>query len=173
MARMRRTWLQGSLPYGRRAQQKRVYQPRKRGRRLNVLGFWQPQRSFEYGMMRGSVKSERYIQLMNWQAQKAASHLAERQITVMIQDNASSHKSKLVQKCWIEWQKQGLYLFFLPPYSPQMNRIEDEWLHIKYDELAAQMFEDEYEVALALISAIEARGHKGKYPVQRYKFNHV
>ncbi|WP_442994305.1 transposase [Scytonema sp. PRP1] len=24
-----------------------------------------------------------------------------------------------------------LYIFFLPPYSPQMNRIEDEWLHLK------------------------------------------
>lgn len=27
-----------------------------------------------------------------------------------------------------------------------MNRIEDEWLHLKRDELAGQVFEDEYEV---------------------------
>jgi len=26
---------------------------------------------------------------------------------------------------------KGRRLFFLPPYSPQMNRIEDEWLHLK------------------------------------------
>ena len=73
-----------------------------------MLGFWQPQQSFEYGIMLGSVKSERYIRLMNWQAQKAAVHLAKTgQITVVIQDNASSHKSKLVQKHWQEWQTQG------------------------------------------------------------------
>ena len=51
--------------------------------------------------------------------------------------------------------------------------IEDEWLHLKYDELAAQVFEDEYEVALALIAAIEARGQRGNYPVERFQFNHV
>ncbi|BAZ21376.1 putative transposase [Kalymmatonema gypsitolerans NIES-4073] len=26
-----------------------------------------------------------------------------------------------------------------------MNRIEDEWLHLKRDELAGRVFEDEYE----------------------------
>ena len=54
-----------------------------------------------------------------------------------------------------------------------MNRIEDEWLHIKYGELAAQVFEDEYEVALALIAAIQVRGERGNYSVERFKFNHV
>ena len=153
---------------------KRIHQPRLRGRRLNVLGLWQPQQSFDYAMMLGSIKSERYIRLMHWQAQKASEHLEKTgQITVVIQDNASSHKSKLVERHWQEWQAEGLYVFFLPPHSPQMNRIEDEWLHLKYDELAAQVFEDEYEVALALIAAIEARGQRGNYPVERFKFNHV
>ena len=82
-----------------------------------------------------------------------------------------------------------MYVFFLPPHSPRhasrgkrvsasgrspcINRIEDEWLHLKYDELAAQVFEDEYEVALALIAAIEVRGQQGEYPIERFKFNHV
>lgn len=88
--------------------------------------------------MVGSVKSERYIRLMEWQAQKAAVHPAKTgQITVVIQDNASPHKSRLVQQHWQDWQAQGLYVFFLPPHSPQINRIEDEWLHLKYDKLAA------------------------------------
>ncbi|MBV9387901.1 MAG: transposase [Chroococcidiopsidaceae cyanobacterium CP_BM_ER_R8_30] len=163
-----------SYGYARQGKQKQMHQPRKRGRRLSVLGFWQPQQYFEYGVMVGSVKSERYIQLMDWQAQKAAAHLSKTgQITVVIQDNASSHKSRLVQQHFWTWQAQGLYVFFLPPHSPQMNRIEEEWLHLKYDELAAQVFEDEYELALALFEAIEARGRRGGYPVERFKFNHV
>ncbi|MFN6537887.1 MAG: transposase [Nostoc sp. EkiNYC01] len=36
--------------------------------------------------------------------------------------------------------------FFLPPYSPQMNRIEDEWLQLKRHELSSQIFDDEYEL---------------------------
>ena len=35
------------------------------------------------------------------------------------------------------------------PYSPQMNRIEDEWLHLKRDALAGQFFKDEYELAVS------------------------
>jgi putative transposase len=160
--------------YARRGKQKRIHQPRKRGRRLSVLGFWQPKQRFEYGMMLATLKSERYIRLMEWQAQKAAQHLAKTgQITVVIQDNASSDKSRLVQQYWQDWQARGLYVFFLPPHSPQINRIEDEWLHLKYDELAAQVFEDEYELALALMEAIETRGQRGNYPVERFKFNCV
>lgn len=56
--------------YALRGQQKRVKQPRKRGRRLSILGLWQPQVSFEYGLVVGSFKSERYLKLMDWQANK-------------------------------------------------------------------------------------------------------
>ncbi|NMF63278.1 transposase [Brasilonema octagenarum] len=66
---------------------------------------------------------------------------------------ASVHKSHLARQHHQRWQQQGLYIFFLPPYSPQMNRIEDEWLHLKRDELASRVFEDEYELALSVCVA--------------------
>ncbi len=93
--------------------------------------------------------------------------------TVIIQDGASFHRSKKVQQYWQRWQQQGLYIFFLPTYSPQMNRIEDEWLHLKRDELCSQIFEDEYELALALIHPIQNRADKSNYSVERFIFNHV
>lgn len=54
-----------------------------------------------------------------------------------------------------------------------MNRIEDEWLHLKRDELSARVFDDEYDLALAVIAGVEARGQSGEYAVQRFMFNHV
>lgn len=160
--------------YAQTGKQKRVVQPRKRGRRLSILGLWQPQVSFDYGLVVGSFRSERYLKLIEWQASLAAKHLAlTGQITVVVQDNASSHKSQLAQQHWNKWQQQGLFLFFLPPYSPQMNRIEDEWLHLKRDELSNRVFDDEYDLALAVIAGVEARGQSGKYAVQRFMFNHV
>ncbi len=89
----------------------------------------------------------------------------------MILDNASVHRAKLVQQQVERWQQQGLLLFFLPPYTPQMNRIEDEWLHLKRDELAGRVFEDEYELSLGIIAGIEARAAKGEYAVERFRFN--
>ena len=44
-----------------------------------------------------------------------------------------------------------------------MNPIELEWEHLKEDELAEQMFEDELELAYAVINGIEDRGKKGNY----------
>lgn len=38
-------------------------------------------------------------------------------------------------------------------------------------ELSAKVFEDEYEVAMAVIAGIQARGDKGGYTVDRFLFN--
>ncbi len=52
-----------------------------------------------------------------------------------------------------------------------MNPIELEWQHIKKDELAGQMFDDELELAYAVIHGVEARAQRGNYTTQRLKFN--
>jgi transposase len=32
-----------------------------------------------------------------------------------------------------QWKQQDLYVFFLPPYSPELNIIEILWRRIKYN----------------------------------------
>lgn len=157
--------------YGLRGQQKRVKQRKRRGRRINILGIWQPQKQFDYALMVGGLKTSTFLKLMDWQARKAQQQFEKTgQLTVIVLDNASVHRSKLTQQQQQHWQQQGLLLFFLPPYSPQMNRIEDEWLHLKRDELASRVFDDEVDLADAIIEGIENRGKKGQYPVERFKF---
>lgn len=122
--------------------------------------------------MVGGFKSERYITLMNWQAERAAQHLAATgQLTVIIQDGASSYRSKIAKQHWQRWQEQGLLVFFLPPYSPQMNRIEDEWLHLKREHLASRLFEDEYDLAMAVIEAIRFAAYGRAAGTQRQLFS--
>ncbi|WP_449415995.1 transposase [Phormidium nigroviride] len=158
--------------YASRGQQKRLEQTRRRGRRVNIWGVWEPQIGFDYALMLGSLTSDTYLKLMEWQAQIAQRRLEETgKLTVIIQDNASVHRSKLTQQQWERWQQQGLFIFFLPPYSPQMNRIEDEWLHLKRDELACQVFDDEYDLAIAITTGLEARAARGQYAVERFHFN--
>ena len=67
--------------------------------------------------------------------------------------------------------KARVYILFLPKYCSEMNPIELEWQHIKKDELAGKMFEDELELAYAVINGVEARGKKGNYPTKRIKFS--
>lgn len=159
--------------YARRGQQKRVHQHKRRGRRINIWGVWEQGKRFDYALMLGTLKTTTYLKLMDWQASLAEQHFKHTgQFTVIVLDNASVHRSHVVQLSqWQRWQQQGLLLFFLPPYQPQMNRIEDEWLHLKRHELACRVFEDEYDLSLAIMAGIEARARKGKYKVDRFKFN--
>ena len=135
-------------------------------------GIWEPKVSFDYALMLGTLKAPTYVQLMECLAQIAARRLLETgQITVIIHDNASVHKSHLARHQHQRWQQQGLYIFFLPPYSPQMNRIEDEWLHLKRDEQDVRVFEDEYELAIAIMDGINHGAKQGQYQVERFTFN--
>lgn len=52
--------------------------------------------------------------------------------TVLILDNAPIHKAKIFQDKIQEWQTKNLFIFFLPPYSPHLNRIETLWRKTKY-----------------------------------------
>ena len=65
----------------------------------------------------------------------------------------------------------GLYIFFLPKYCSQMNQIELEWQHLKKDELASKTFEDELDLAYAVIDGIQTRGKKRNYSTQCVRFN--
>jgi transposase len=47
---------------------------------------------------------------------------------VVIWDNATFHKSKLLAQAF---EDAGIQLLFLPPYSPDLNRIERLWDWIK------------------------------------------
>ena len=47
--------------------------------------------------------------------------------TILILDNAPTHKSKKFEEKIQEWESKGLHLKFLPPYSPELNKIEILW----------------------------------------------
>ena len=101
---------------------------RQRGRRLSILGLIQPLVSFVYGLVIGAFTSDSYLKMMEHVAEIASQHLDKTGcITVVVQDNGPIHTSSKVQQRWPEWEKQGLYLFFLPKYCSEMNPIELEW----------------------------------------------
>ena len=48
----------------------------------------------------------------------------------LIVDGHPIHKAKLI-KTFVEAQNGRLKLFYLPPYSPQLNPDEQVWAHVK------------------------------------------
>jgi hypothetical protein len=165
-------WSPVSYSYMRQGEQKRLEQSPRRGQRLSILGLWSPDSSFEYALKLGSFKGDSYIRVMDWIADKAAEQLQDTgRLTVVVQDNGSLHTSQQVQDKWPEWQNKGLFIFFLPKYCSQMNPIEGQWHQLKTHELAGRMFEDEYDLAVAVMTGMEDRSRSGEYSLKRFKFN--
>lgn len=74
----------------------------------------------------------------------------------LILDNSRVHKSKLV-KSFVESTEGRLTLFFLPPYSPQLNPDEWVWNNVKTHRIgrsglmrSAEMFQSVYAALLRL-----------------------
>ena len=57
--------------------------------------------------------------------------------TVLVLDNAPIHTSAAFQARPGEGESKGLYRFFLPKYSPHLNRIETLWKLMKCHWLQA------------------------------------
>ena len=92
-------WTPVSYSYFFKGRQKRLEQTKRRGRRLSILGLWQPLVKFTYGLAIGSFTSESYIKMMDEQAKLAQSELKRTgKIRVIVQDNGSIHKSQKVIK---------------------------------------------------------------------------
>jgi putative transposase len=116
------------------------------------LGLWQERASFEYGLAQGGFKGKSYLKGMDWVAQKASELFKQTgKLTVIVQDNSPIHKSQEVRASWKHWSEQGLLLFFLPAYCSDMNKIETQWHQLKTHEIAGQIFDNEYDLAMTII----------------------
>ena len=54
---------------------------------------------------------------------------------VVVLDNAPIHTSKVVKAARPELAKSGVYLYYLPAYSPELNRIEAVFKQVKHHEM--------------------------------------
>ena len=75
-------------------------------------------------VVEGGVDSEVFIKFL-----KRLLTGAKRKIFLIV-DNGTTHKSKKTKE-FVESQKEHLELFYLPPYSPELNPDELVWNHLK------------------------------------------
>lgn len=164
-------WLPVEYSYFFQGEQKRIEQTARKGKRMSILGMWQPLVSFIYGLVVGSFNGERDIAMMDEQARQAKlTFETTGRIRVVVQDNGPIHTSQQVKAKWAEWEACGLYFFFLPKYCSELNPIETEWHQLKTHHLRGQMFEPELDLADAVIDGIETRAEVGRYQAERFRF---
>ncbi len=102
----------------------------EKGKRLSVFGLLNKKCEGEFWAGEKTIKTEFVVDcLAEWNANKSDKP------RVLVLDNAKIHRSKLMREKLTEWEEKGFYVFYLPPYSPHLNKIEILWRKIKYEWL--------------------------------------
>ena len=100
--------------------------PAVRGQRLNVLGALMSTGHLESVQFTGSMSTTLLVEFLTDIAGKYTLPVT------LVVDNASIHRSKELAQAMTTQALQGITLYFLPPYSPELNRIEKLWQQMKY-----------------------------------------
>jgi len=119
--------LESGTPYAWQEKGQSIEIPTGKGSRLNVVGFLSRQDKLQAWTFEASVNSDVVIACIDAFSMTLSKH------TVLVIDNAPFHTSHAVEDKLAEWKDKGLELFFLPPYSPQLNIIEILWRFMKYE----------------------------------------
>ncbi len=55
--------------------------------------------------------------------------------------------------------------------NSELNPIETQWHQLKSHEIAGHMFDNEYDLAIAVMDGMKARSEVGEYDLERFIFN--
>jgi transposase len=123
--------------------------------RINIFGFLNPAKrelsAYEHA---GSLTSAAIISILDDYCESIV------RPTVAIIDNASIHTSKATSEHFRKWEKMGLTLYFLPPYSPQLNLIEILWRKIKYEWIPSIAYSSMNSLRAELNKILDSYGSK-------------
>ena len=106
------------MPYGWQFRGEDVFIPSQRGHRLNIFGMIDRNNRYEGFSTSESVTADKVADFLDRLSFRI------RKNTFVVLDNASIHRGKLFAELRPVWEKRGLFLFFLPPYSPHLNIAE-------------------------------------------------
>jgi hypothetical protein len=142
------------IPYAWQQKNQRYELPSVRSQNLTILGFMNLRSQCQSFLFEGAADSEIVMACMD----EFAGQITKK--TVVILDRASIHTSNRMQQRAKQWQKQGLFLQFLPAYCPELNLIEILWKHVKYYWLDVSAYHDMASLKDQLTEVLENIGSK-------------
>ena len=102
---------------------------------MNLISAISPRGDFRFMAVDGRMNAEKFIVFL-----KRLIHNAKRPIFLIV-DRHPSHRARKVL-AFVRSTKGRLRLFFLPPYSPELNPDELVWNHLKNHGVGKRMIRD-------------------------------
>ena len=88
-------------------------------------------------------------------------------LKVVVVDNYSIHRSKVVKEACGSLRRAGIVLYYLPPYSPELNDIEGVFGAIKHHDMPERAYKSLDELGEAIDSAF---GRADRRLKSRYEY---
>jgi transposase len=112
---------------------------------LNMISAVSAQGEFRFMVVKGRIASSQFIEFIKRLIQ------GTKRTTFLIVDGHPAHKSRKVAN-YIETIKEQFRLFFLPPYSPELNPDERVWNDLKNNGIGRQAISSPEQLHGAVIS---------------------
>ncbi len=145
---------QGYVPYGWQFPGEEVCIRSQKGHKINVFGMISRSNELHWVTTQQSIDAQFIVEQL-----ENLSIGIERE-TVLVLDCARVHTAKRIQERIPYWQKRGLYLFFLPPYSPHLNLAETLWRKIKKEWINPEDYLENDALSYALNRCLATVGEK-------------
>ena len=133
------------IPYAWQSKQEKIQVKSQNSQRLNVVGFLNIDNNLDVYTFDKSINGDVIVACIDDFCKKIIKE------TVLVMDNSSVHQNNALWEKEKEWSEKGLTIFFLPTYSPQLNKIEILWRLMKYKWLEISA----YESYSALVESVE------------------
>ncbi len=94
-----------------------------------------------------------------------------RRLTVIVLDNASIHTAGIIKERLRVWQERGLFVFYLPRYSPHLNIAEVLWRKLKYQWLSPLDYVSKEMLFYTVRQALSAVGTGLRIGFSRFNYS--
>lgn len=152
---------EGYVPYGWQFRNEDVYIPSQKAQRVNIFGMIDRNNRYHGFTTTESIDADKVVEYLD------TFSLNIKKNTFIVLDNASVHRNKKIRELRELWEKRGLFLFYLPPYSPHLNLAETLWRIMKTKWIRPQDYASSdnlfYTVNRALAAVGDTLGIKLKH----------
>jgi transposase len=114
---------------------------------LNMISAVSPRGSLRFMIVRGGVGAREFIRFL-----KRLMHGMRRPVFLIV-DGHPSHRAKIVTK-YVESLRGRLKLFFLPPYSPELNPDELVWNDVKNNGVGRMLVKNPVDLKRAVVGRL-------------------
>lgn len=156
---------EGYVPYGWQFEGERVCIESQRGKAMNYFGLLSRDNKLLYRASAENITADFIVTFLDELSMKI------RKQTVIVLDNARVHTAQKVKACFQDWQHRGLYVFYLPPYSPHLNIIERFWKELKEGWIRPSDYQTAEQLFYAVDRALAAVGSKLHIKFNPYQYS--